>query len=552
MDPISQRLKEMSPADFEKLCFHVLKERHPSGKVRHVEGASGDLGVDTFVGDLENAPTIWQSKAFANGIAKAQKEQIRESLKVAVRSFRPKRWILCLSTDLDIHAHKWFERLTASYASNGVELGLMQGSDIASELTHRKTIRDYFFPDAGLNVNELRSLITRTGESSDEQIAALTFENAAQYIERLKARDARFNYEVVIATDRKASGPTPGAVFSLSSGSTVINAFPRDLEALALDPPKMTFRFEGSGASKLEDFIRTGREQFFSSPEVRLLQTDISFLELQSGCGGLKIGPSSASGVFSTRITFGRPDRVVVYDFMQFRVKRAGQEEVELVSTTKLPFLMSMVLRGDSATFNLVEQSTGASFLAVRKYLDAMVAMDEGREIEVYDIERGKRLFRANIEGDKRVPLVDPGISRLISLGAKVAEVFFPDLAVPDSVGKDDVETLVFLGGLLDGEVAGIDSVTTTMVKDDNWEKLTTDLEQGHRVSLKLVHPGLTRSFGGTLIPTGAFELTMGEVEVRDREAVVQHFRTLSIGSEISVTLEPVGPVRARLLKRCA
>jgi hypothetical protein len=66
MDPLSQRLKELPREDFEKLCFHLLKERHPNANVRHVEGAGGDLGVETFAGELADGPAIWQSKAFAN------------------------------------------------------------------------------------------------------------------------------------------------------------------------------------------------------------------------------------------------------------------------------------------------------------------------------------------------------------------------------------------------------------------------------------------------------------------------------------------------------
>ena len=50
MDSLYQRLKELNPDAFQKLCFHILKERHPGLQVRHVEGAGGDEGLDVFAG----------------------------------------------------------------------------------------------------------------------------------------------------------------------------------------------------------------------------------------------------------------------------------------------------------------------------------------------------------------------------------------------------------------------------------------------------------------------------------------------------------------------
>ncbi len=48
MDALRQRIRELAREDFELLCFHLLKERHPGANVRHVEGASGDLEADVL------------------------------------------------------------------------------------------------------------------------------------------------------------------------------------------------------------------------------------------------------------------------------------------------------------------------------------------------------------------------------------------------------------------------------------------------------------------------------------------------------------------------
>jgi len=108
MDSLVQRLKEMDQNAFERLCFHLMAEKYPSANVRHVEGVAGDQGLDLFCGDLECGPTVWQCKSFqVTLVGKSQKQQIRNSLRAAVKSSSPRRWTLCLNIDLDAKAHRW-------------------------------------------------------------------------------------------------------------------------------------------------------------------------------------------------------------------------------------------------------------------------------------------------------------------------------------------------------------------------------------------------------------------------------------------------------------
>jgi len=111
MDSLYQRLKELDPDTFQRLCFQLLKERHPEQDIRHVEGASGDKGLDVFAGELYGKPAIWQCKAFPNGVGKSQKQQIRESLRTALKNFSPAHWNLCLTLTWMRRASRWFEKL---------------------------------------------------------------------------------------------------------------------------------------------------------------------------------------------------------------------------------------------------------------------------------------------------------------------------------------------------------------------------------------------------------------------------------------------------------
>jgi hypothetical protein len=46
MDSLYQRLKEIDGGTFQRLCFQLLKERHPEQDIRHLDGSSGDEGID--------------------------------------------------------------------------------------------------------------------------------------------------------------------------------------------------------------------------------------------------------------------------------------------------------------------------------------------------------------------------------------------------------------------------------------------------------------------------------------------------------------------------
>ena len=272
MNALYQRLKELDRDSFERLCFHLLKERHPGMVIKHVEGAAGDDGADTFAGSLDSNPIVWQAKAFSNGVGEVQKDQIRKSLKRALEKLSPKYWVLCLNIDLDIKSHRWWERYKKSHVCK-VELGLWQGSDIVAELAHRKALCDLFFPGAALSPSDLKALVMKTDSCSDSQLAALAQETSEQWIERLKAHDARFNYQFVVSPEFSYPANTGCSVLDIVAGTTTVNAFARDVDALKLDPPKVSFEVKGTGLEKMRIFTETGKSQVLSSEEFGGLST---------------------------------------------------------------------------------------------------------------------------------------------------------------------------------------------------------------------------------------------------------------------------------------
>ena len=181
MHSLYQRLKELDPDTFQRLCFHILKDRHPGLEVRHVEGASGDEGLDVFAGELSGKPAIWQCKSFRDGVGKSQKTQIRKSLRTALKHFTPSRWILCLSVGMDAKAHRWFERLKKTYESQ-VKIELLPNEEIVHELMYRRTLRNQFFPGAVIDITELKRLISGTGKMTLEELEKATDNNLEDII----------------------------------------------------------------------------------------------------------------------------------------------------------------------------------------------------------------------------------------------------------------------------------------------------------------------------------------------------------------------------------
>ena len=233
MQALLQRLKELDAHTFEQFCFHLLKEQYPGIEIHHVQGGAGDEGVDLFCGDLEIGCVVWQCKAFSNGVGKSQREKIKESLRRAVGSVKPRLWVLCLSVDLDVRTHRWWRRLRESY-SDRVELALVSASELVQQLIFRRTLREVFFPQVIMDVAGLRSALAQADHLSADELCAISVDNVAQFIDRLSDRDPRFAYEV---TFRGNTGPVTnagrvGLLVSVNDDQKSINVFARDVDSL--------------------------------------------------------------------------------------------------------------------------------------------------------------------------------------------------------------------------------------------------------------------------------------------------------------------------------
>lgn len=548
MDALLQRLKELDRDKFEGLIFQLLCERYPGAGIHRVDGAGGDEGVDTFMGNLANGSTVWQAKSFPNGIRAVQRRNIRKSLQRVLEARHPDRWVLCTSIDFDIKGHKWFEELKAKYRGT-VEIEHWLASPIALEVLHRKTIRDYYFPDLGVNVAEIRALIMKTGAYTDEELQGLTVENAYQYIDRLERGDARFRYELVVSPEQ-APKPSPASWFSVQNGSILINAYPRDVKALRDDPVHVQVRLKDTGVEKFQEFLRTGRETNFTMDELVSAHSTLGLPGLSEQVQPLSFQLGNRSGIkpMPYRVTFGVHPHEVVYNHVALRIASVGTEELHLTSEGRLPFTLHFVLRDKVGHFTIEESLPGAPIGAVKKYSDALLALRDGGQIELYDLDEDRVLGRFQNNGDV-VPILDEWMLRLVTDMARVAIAYGAPLVLPESLSREDEWNLQWLVCLLDGTMPSLGEVTTEVLLDESLRSWVAMVVAGDGSPIfKLANAGITVPFAGVSIQTGPYEVFLDRVRFENPEQTLQAAQTTPVDAPLKLTIIPITTPRAQRL----
>jgi hypothetical protein len=566
MDPHYQRLKELDSDTFQRLCFQVLKEKHPGLALKHVEGAAGDEGLDVFEGELYGQPAIWQCKSFPNGVGQTQREQIRKSLRTALKHFAPSSWILCLSVDMDAKASKWFEKLQKSCASH-VKIGLFSASDIVHEVMHRRSLRNHFFPGAALDPIELKRLITKTGELSLEELQNLTENNLEDVIERLKERDARFNYQIVFDGDIGPPAPhqaaVPGLVMSFSTGAKTVNVIARDVQALLSNPPSFRISLKGTGIEKALAARKTGLRQEFTTDEVGPITSNWPLLEslLQSDAPPKRMvlapSPELTGRKRSMRVTFRLPGALPVeYGLMELKPTRIGTDEAEFVCNAKaVPFELSVVvpmpldLQAQPQITVRHRSHVGTDVKQVKKFLDAMALLRASGEIEFFDLEEEKvfAIMAASGLADESAP--ERAFHQMVNDLAAISERFRVELQLPSDISDEDLESILLLKTYAENGTLSLNNISAVLLKSEENRDLIPQLLTTSGGVLRFEHQKhepLPKLFGKA-IDTGpcAMEAT---VQLQEQEAMLREFRAAAIGNGVSMSFRPIGKVRFLLL----
>ena len=540
MRSLYQRLKELDPVTFERLCYHLLKEQYPTTDIRHVEGGGGDEGLDLFTGDLDVGPVVWQCKAFPNGIGQSQREQIRGSLRRVLATTRPKLWVLCTSVDLDAKAYRWWQRLQQSYQDQ-VQLGLVSASEIVHQLLFRRTIRETFFPEAIMDVAVLRSTLAGTNGVTNEELSALTADNAAQFLDRLSQRDPRFAYEL---TFRHDTGPTPtrnDALLTVTDDEKTIHVFSRDHETLKRDPPTVNFSLAGEGVTRFQDFLKTGKPADFVPGELTGVHSAFDFLlppdadPVSTWRLTLSQNPGQLP-TFAFRITIGEHDPVV-YDLINLQTVRTGTKEAELRSTSKLPFELRLII-DFSGTMNVTweDHTTGFPVREVHRAATALARMTNAEPVELHNLETGKRFLKLQ-PSTGPAPTWVRDFLRVAADAVAVSEHYGVNLQWPDMVTNQDLATLRRLKNLITGVPIPINTATVTINKI---VQIPQHLVPEHLKGAPLrfaYPPHAAVALFSTTVPLGVLEVTIPHYRIMNKDAFAAFLKHAPIGTGFTIQI---------------
>lgn len=563
MNSLYQQLREMDSDQFQRLCAQVLKHQYPGKEIKHIEGAAGDEGIDSFMGTLSGKPHIWQCKAFRNGVGDCQKEQIRKSIRSALKH-RPSCWTLCLNVDLDIKTTRWFERFKKSYAKK-VTIKQMFALDIYNQLIHDRALKNEFFPNASLDPVVLRRLIARTSEMSMEELQEVTENNLVDMIERWKESDPRLNVQIVTDGDLGPRRSPPlvreGLIMSLSNGTTTVNFFARDDEALRADPPTFSIQFKGTGIEKIISAMDTGAGQKFDADELGNFTTDwrpLSSAIKFTGKQGLVLQPSPMlkSKKRLVRVIFKNGESEVQYGLMEFCPVRIGRKEAEFSITGKnLPFALSLISFVPATTdLRMVVHYNGVGhqFGEIKRSLDALSLLRPDGELRLIDLETDRLFLSMTAE----VPFETPRqilYRNIVNDVIQLMDRFNVSLTLPDKVLRRDYQEIARLNRYINSRTEEAETATLVLTKsEENKDLLPRSFATG-KGAFRITHPRLDPApvLFGTAIDTGPV-MEEFEAELNDPEEFFQRFRSADIGAGVEMSLRLLTPVRFGLLREDA
>lgn len=558
MDRLHQAIRDLDPDGFQKLCFHIQKERLMGTELRLVEGESGDEGLDLFCGDLSDGPIVFQCKSFRRGVGESQKEQIRASLRTAVRKLKPSRWILCVSIDLDPKAFRWFQRLQESYAGR-TEVGLWQASDIAHELLHRREVREHFFPHVELDVSELRKLVARTGELSHEELEALTEQNLSEFIGRLKARDARFDYEIIFRPNGEPPPAVPraGLMASIRTGSRTLNVLARDFEALRIKPPQLRFKFNASAAKKLDLFRRTGKAQEFTNEEIVHFETDWPMFEEFRPSSKfrllLQVSEAQLNRRLKCQVVFGEGSDRVEYKLIEFKPVRVGVDEIEIESVSEnIAFQLNVVLPfaiESESTLHLLEKFQNRDVKDVAKFFNALHVLRKTERLSLYELEQDVQLFSAELKLEAET--TNESWLRLLANDlAAVSKFFKVPLLFPEKhPSANDLQSLLLLRNAASG-VIDATNVGADLVKGHGNENTAPELLSNATGAFRFEYPFLSPKpiLFDKEFDTGPCAITIEKGILENPQQVIESFRAARINDSVHLSIKPLTPIKFELL----
>jgi hypothetical protein len=439
-----------------------------------------------------------------------------------------------------------------------MRIDLFQGSDIVHELIFRHTLRSCFFPNA-LLVDEVRKLIKRPESFTANELEMVPGEDVEHYIERLRAKDPRFLYEVTFGGETGPRPlpppPEPGLLAAVTDGRKTIKAYARDRQALSLDPVGFSITLAETGIEKMEALIRTGRSQQFSAEEIQGFNTNVPLLSqlgLTPGEFDFSLIPLLPSSPIPLRISFVREEERVIYDLLEFHLTRAGTDELEISTLdAELPFEIHFVFpapstRSKTCRTNINKRFAGKDARRVRKAAAALRLLEAGCELELYSLTHEGTLGRIKLPPFK-FALSEEAIA-WIDMLASISEKLEVTINLPEQgqIDRQDYVSASLLYAAVTGETVPTREISLNLVKSVENSRTLANVVQCP-VSFAMVYPSAVFKLFGKEIYRGGYGIYLEKWGLESSDEALRLFEEAEVGETVPISVRPLTPMRVFL-----
>lgn len=263
--PLRHDLEGMPSADFERLCYRLVRLEH-SEIEKPAESADG--GADALLpkngGGYARA---WQIKHYPN---KIHWEECKKSYAVARENFEPERYTFCFPRNLTKTEQKTFDKHFRG-ENAAIPVDYWSGDEIRARLAETpegKVVAKQFFKDDGETLEAIKRAAEAKGPLDTPEDALKRMRPIGEY---LTASDPYFAYAGSTYGDGAETKPPEGTIMSVSESdertTSRIDVVPNDPEAMELHAPRgrmqlpvEVYREAEKALARGEDFTAEGVE----------------------------------------------------------------------------------------------------------------------------------------------------------------------------------------------------------------------------------------------------------------------------------------------------
>jgi hypothetical protein len=372
--------------------------------------------------------------------------------------------------------------------------------------------------------------------------------------------DARFDYRISYAPntgpDIAKAGPLgPLHMATITNGAMKTDIFARDIEALRLDPPRITFSVKDKGVAKLLEFRRTGRPQQLLHDEVTVARSSFDFVVPHAQVTGwqMHLLPSArfTERVLPWKITASKNGETIVYDLVKLQPTAIGGVQVDLTSISQLPFVLGFTLPtnvGGSGDFTFTERFAGFDMAAVAKAIRLKYLLLRGATVQLDCLDPDLPL--GCIQMSEAADTTVSGVDRAHLDIAEVASAFGWRIPFPERITEIDLLQLAVLIAIVRGQPGPIDSLNCQITKNSATIEL---LEQCQNAQLEVVacYPALAEpTFFGISVESGPIQFHSAEAKIRNLANVLRQLERIPENERLEVIVD-VGEVYAERKPNC-